>query len=163
MLSTAENQLGTSPASLQILGDYHQRVRDFLGRLIQVAEQANGKTLNAVQREDLASSLRYFQEEASRYKLEEETSFFPRLRQLDSPANQAVGAKVNTLEDDHWLAHFEHDTLGRIGQHWLAANQLTRSEFAVFCGALDELSRLYRRHFRMEAEEIFPLAGRMMA
>jgi iron-sulfur cluster repair protein YtfE (RIC family) len=163
MLSTIEDPTGSCSPSLRILGDYHQRVRDFLGRLIQVAEQAGGNALSPAQRDALASALRYFQEEATRYKVEEETTFFPRLLQMDGAESKTVGAKLNALEDDHWLAHFEHDTLARIGRHWLDANHLTRSEFSVFCGALEELSRLYRRHFRMEAEEIFPLAGRMMA
>jgi hemerythrin-like domain-containing protein len=131
--------------------------------LINLTEQTNGGALSPSQCESISAALQAFQQEITRYRQDEETSFFPRMRQAEGREIQSACEKIPVLEDNHWLARFEHSTVERIAPYWISGQRLTRSEYGVFCNALDTLSRLYRRHIDLEEAEILPLATRALA
>jgi iron-sulfur cluster repair protein YtfE (RIC family) len=84
-----------------MLGDCHRRIVRFLHVLASLATGQKGRPLADDQRTLLSTSLRYFREAAPKHTADEEESLFPRLRDLNDAAIDAVLARIDSLEQDH--------------------------------------------------------------
>ena len=160
-------QIGTKPDSsfdepLGLLSDCHRRIETFLERLLIVTRQAHGDALSLVQRETLDVALRYFRRGAPLHTQDEETSLFPRLREIGGQEAQVALAALESLEADHREADNAHQTVDRIGCRWLDAGTLPHEETALLLETLIALRALYQGHIAVEDREIFPLAGRLL-
>lgn len=162
-LQIGEAASPTFQQPLALLSDCHRRVEKFLGLLLRVAREADGGPLNPMQREALETSLRYFREAAPKHTADEEDSLFPRLRALGTPEAVAVMEKIAALEADHRTAGPDHDAVELFGRLWLARNRLGADEVASMRTHLESLHMLYGRHIRIEDDEVFPAAARLLA
>jgi hemerythrin-like domain-containing protein len=160
-------QIGQKPSPtfqqpLELLSDCHRRIESFLRALILVTEQAQGGALNAQQREALQTALRYFREAAPKHTADEEESLFPRMRKLDPTSTRDALEKIEKLESDHQTAQAGHNTIERLGQEWLVNNVLSANNIASLSAILRDLQEIYSRHIKVEDEEIFPLAAKVL-
>jgi hemerythrin-like domain-containing protein len=144
-----------------LLSDCHRRIEMFLGVLVAVGgvidDPPNEETTRA-----LSSALRYFAEAAPKHTADEEVSLFPRLRQLGDPALQSALARLEHLEDDHRVVAPLHDSVDRLGKKYLAAGKLSAAEVAEYRHAVVGLAAVYKEHIRIEDDEVFPLAERVL-
>lgn len=157
--------LPTFHEPLALLRDCHRRIEHFLNVLLLVTEQAHGGPLTPSQREALVTALRYFREGAPRHTQDEELSLFPRMRQLASPSAEALRSaweQMAALEMDHRRAEAAHAEVEQLAQGWLDHNQLNAPETERLTLLLRELRQTYASHIRLEDEQIFPLAGRLL-
>ena len=160
-------QIGQKPSPtfqqpLELLSDCHRPWESFLRALILVAEQAGGGPLDSRQREALETALRYFREAAPKHTADEEESLFPRMRELGDAAVHDALAKIRALEADHQVAKVEHDRVEELGQKWLANGSVAPTEAEEMTRALRLLALIYEHHIRVEDNEIFPLAAKVM-
>ena len=162
-LQIGERASPTFQQPLALLSDCHRRVENFLGLLIRVVHEADGGPLNPLQREALETALRYFREAAPKHTADEEDSLFPRLRALGTPEAVAVMEKIAALEADHRAAGPAHEAVEIFGRLWLARNCLGAEEVASMRTHLDSLHALYSGHIRIEDDEVFPAAARLLA
>ena len=146
-----------------MLGDCHRRIVRFLHVLVALAAERRGAPLSAEQRTLLSTSLRYFREAAPKHTADEEESLFPRLRRLARPDIDAVMARIDSLEQDHETADRSHAEVDRLGQLWLADEQLSPADTSRFENLVCQLEALYRHHIGVEDTEIFPYAARALA
>ena len=144
-----------------LLSDCHRRIEMFLGALVAVGEVIGGPP-NAETTRALESALRYFAEAAPQHTADEEVSLFPRLRQIADPAVQSVLARLERLEDDHQAATPRHAKVDRLGRKYLAAGKLTGAEVNEYRQAVATLAAMYKEHIRVEDDEVFPLAARVL-
>jgi hemerythrin-like domain-containing protein len=106
--------------------------------------------------------LRYFAIAAPKHTADEEESLFPRLRDSTDPAAAAVMMLVARLEHDHDEADGHHAAVGVLAQRWLAEDCLSSSEARELRERLARLQDLYQRHIRIEDQELFPAAARVL-
>ena len=166
-ISAMPIQLGQRPGPgfedpLGLLSDCHRRIERFLDVLISVVDQSADGALKPEHREPLEGALRYFRVAAPKHTQDEESSLFPRLRQVEEAAVRDAMAKLDRLEADHDTADRAHARVDALGSQWIRDGTLS-------CELRDELSRLladlqelYRRHIAVEDRELFPLAGRVL-
>jgi hemerythrin-like domain-containing protein len=147
---------------LALLSDCHRRVEHFLRALLAVAGRAEGRALDAEERDALQRALRYFREAAPKHTQDEEQSLFPRMRQLGGLEIEGAMQRIDALEADHITAAAQHQIVEDLGNKWLAA-PLAAGEFRRFRAALELLHELYRRHIEVEDTDIFPLAKRALS
>lgn len=148
---------------LGLLSDCHRRIERFLGALIAVAETRRGSELPDADRAVLDVALRYFSTAAPHHSADEEQSLFPRLRSSSDPRACAALETVQRLEADHRVADARHDAVDTLGRRWLSAGMLPVTEARALREHLVALDRLYRRHIKVEDEELFPAAGRVLS
>lgn len=148
---------------LGLLGDCHRRIENFLGVLMRVVEIGCDQPLTTQQREALTVALRYFNSAAPRHTADEEESLFPRMRQSDDPRVRQAMAKLDALEADHQSADAAHKEVDTIGRKWLSQGALVQVELDRMKELLQMLLELYQRHIHVEDNEIFPLAGQVLA
>jgi len=148
---------------LQLLQDCHRRIENFLEMLRRVVATAPDDVLDAPHRVALETALRYFREAAPRHTQDEEESLFPRLRNQRGARVQAALACIDALESDHQRATELHGQVETRGAQWLHAGALPEPERAELRGWLEELRRLYHQHIAIEDQQIFPLAGELLA
>ena len=159
--------IGAKPESgirdpIGLLTDCHRRVERFLSVLVQVGAQAQGGSLTSEQRAALETALRYFREAAPKHTADEEESLFPRLRARGRPDMQSVIERVKALEREHAEADRRHTEADRLGQAWLAAGTLPKSDIARFSRLVTELTEIYRTHIAIEEREVFPTAAAVL-
>lgn len=144
-----------------LLSDCHRRIESFLGALLAVGEVISGP-LNEETARALDSALRYFAEAAPKHTADEEVSLFPRLRKIADPALQSALARLEHLEADHRAATPLHDTVDRLGRRCLAMGKLSPAEVKEYRKAVASLAAIYKEHIRVEDDEVFPLAARVL-
>jgi hemerythrin-like domain-containing protein len=150
----------TQPIDLMM--DCHRRIEHFLDVLITVVSDAPDGELDGEYRAALETALRYFQQGAPRHTEDEEHSLFPRLRQLDDPRARQVLAQMDALEADHRGAEAAHARVDDLGQRWLREGRLTTAARAELRDLLAAMRQTYARHIRMEDQQLFPLARRLL-
>ena len=160
-------QIGQPPGHdfdepLGLLSDCHRRIEHFLHVLVVVDNEAAGGPLTPGHRRALEASLRYFAIAAPKHTADEEESLFPRLRDSSDPAAAAVMMLVARLEHDHDEADGHHAAVAVLAQRWLAEDCLSSSEARELRERLARLQVLYQRHIRVEDQELFPAAARVL-
>jgi hemerythrin-like domain-containing protein len=144
-----------------LLSDCHRRIEMFLGSLERVAVSTD-RPLNSESQQALEAALRYFREAAPKHTADEEESLFPRLRQMHHPELQAAIRRLEPLEQDHRRADGLHAEVDRLGRVCLERGVLSAEESGRFRQAIVELMDIYREHIRIEDEDVFPVAGKML-
>lgn len=160
-------QLGAKPQAdfnepVELLMDCHRRIEKFLDILLRVVDDTRGGELDKPHREALETALRYFRLAAPRHTEDEEDSLFPRLRQSEDPAVEAALARMDALEADHRAAEVAHARVDELGRQWLSHDRLDQPAVTEMRELLEELRANYQRHIRLEDEELFPLAARLL-
>ena len=145
-----------------LLSDCHRRIEMFLGSLERVAEMTD-RPLNSDSRQALDAALRYFREAAPKHTADEEESLFPRLRQMNHPELEAAIRRLQPLEHDHRRADALHAEVDQLGQGCLQRGLLSAEESRRFRQAVLTLMDIYKRHIRIEDEDVFPVAGKMLS
>ncbi len=148
---------------LDLLGDCHRRIEQFLGILVRVAGERLGRELNADQQRGVETALRYFREALPRHAADEDQSLFPRL--LASPDGRVrdLLPRLAQLERDHKRAADAHAEVERLGQRWLQHGTLGLEEANQLVATLQQLEALYIEHIRTEDREVFPLARQVLS
>ncbi len=145
-----------------LLSDCHRRVEKFLGMLQAVAtgidQPATEETKCALQ-----LALHYFTEAAPKHTADEEESLFPRLRQLHDPEVESALSRLDQLEGDHRWAGPLHTAVEQLGEKYLSEGRLSEPEIGRFRTSVANLIAMYQRHIRIEDEQIFPLAARVLS
>lgn len=148
---------------LGLMRDCHRRIEKFLGILLRVANESQGKKLNDEYRSALESALRYFKNAAPWHTRDEEDSLFPRMRDLDDPRVNKALTSIDTLESDHADADAKHAEVDSIGQRWLKYGSLTLADIQRLTELLTQLRETYQRHITEEDDVIFPLAEEVLS
>jgi hemerythrin-like domain-containing protein len=148
---------------LELLSDCHRRIERFLAVLVTIANRRGGGALPDEDRQALAAALRYFATAAPRHTADEEHSLFPRLRASDDARTQAALEVVERLEVDHRAADRHHAAIDALCRHWLETGSLAAPEVASLLDHLTALEHIYRDHIRIEDEDLFPAAGRVLS
>ena len=146
-----------------LLSDCHRRIESFLGVLVTLAAQAEGAALETEQRAALETSLRYFKLAAPRHTLDEEESLFPRLLDSNDPRVQSVFSSLQKLNVDHRVAEEHHTQVDELANRWLSDGALSVQDSRRLRDMLAELTEFYTAHIAVEEQQIFPLAGDVLA
>ena len=144
-----------------LLSDCHRRIEMFLGSLERVAPSTD-RPLNRESQQALEVALRYFREAAPKHTADEEESLFPRLRLMNHPELEAAIRKLEPLEKDHRRADALHAEVDQLGRACLERGVLSAEESGRFRQAILELINIYKEHIRIEDEDVFPVAGKML-
>ena len=160
-------QIGQPPGHhfdepLGLLSDCHRRIEHFLRVLVLVDAELAGGSPTPAQRSALEASLRYFTIAAPTHTADEEESLFPRLRDSGDPAAVSAMTLVDRLEHDHDEADVHHAAVAVLVQRWLAEGGLRRSDATELRERLAQLQMLYQRHIKVEDQELFPAAARVL-
>jgi hemerythrin-like domain-containing protein len=111
----------------------------------------------------LEAALRYFREAAPKHSVDEEESLFPRLRDRNHPELEEAIRKLEPLEQDHRRADALHADVDRLGRAFLQRGMLSCEAAQQFRRDIAELIGIYKEHIRIEDEEVFPVAGRVLS
>jgi len=144
-----------------LLSDCHRRIEMFLGSLERVAASTD-RPLNSESQQALEAALRYFREAAPRHTADEEESLFPRLRQMKHPELEVAIRRLEPLEQDHRRADALHEEVDRLGRVCLERGFLLTEESRRFREDILALIDIYKEHIRIEDEDVFPVAGKML-
>lgn len=160
-------QIGATPGHtfeepLGLLSDCHRRIEYFLHVIVTVATEADGGPLSPDYRSALDAALRYFSIAAPKHTADEEASLFPRLRAASDPAAAEALALLDGLEHDHDDADAHHAAVDALARDWLANDALPTARAAELRQHLADLQALYRAHIRIEDEQLFPAASRVL-
>lgn len=150
---------------LGLLSDCHRRIEKFLEQLLRVTQVARGGVLQPQQHEALATALRYFRNAAPLHTADEETSLFPRLRELAQNGNETAQRALvvmERLEADHDAADLRHAEIDEIGTRWLEQSTLDAADVKKLETELRELRAFYAAHIAVEDTELFPLADEVL-
>jgi hemerythrin-like domain-containing protein len=145
-----------------LLSDCHRRIEMFLSSLERVAASTD-RPLNSESQQALEAALRYFREAAPKHTADEEESLFPRLRQMNHPELQAAIRRLEPLEQDHRRADALHGEVDRLGRACLERGVLSADESRRFRQDILALIDIYKEHIRIEDEDVFPVAGKMLS
>jgi hemerythrin-like domain-containing protein len=133
----------------------------FLTSLERVAASAD-RPLDGESQQALEAALRYFREAAPKHTADEEESLFPRLRQMHHPEMEAAIRSLEPLEQDHRRANALHEDVDRLGRVCLERGVLLTEESRRFRQAILALVDIYKEHIRIEDEDVFPVAGKLL-
>jgi hemerythrin-like domain-containing protein len=148
---------------LGLLSDCHRRIEQFLSVLIVIANRRRGGALPPEDQRALEGALHYFATAAPRHSADEEDSLFPRLRSSGDACASAALEALDRLEADHHVATTHHGAVDALARRWLSAGALEPGDTAALAAHLAALDRLYRDHIRVEDQELFPAAGRVLS
>lgn len=144
-----------------LLSDCHRRIEMFLSSLERVAVSTD-RPLNSESQQALEAALRYFREAAPKHTADEEESLFPRLRQMNHPELEAAIRRLEPLEKDHRRADALHAEVDQLGRACLERGALPAEESRRFQQAILTLIDIYKEHIRIEDQDVFPVAGKML-
>jgi hemerythrin-like domain-containing protein len=154
---------------LGMLSACHRRIEHALDLMAQIAAAERKGPLDADARESLRRLLHYFNTGVPRHAADEEESLFPRLRAAvgtgtrPSPSLLATLRKLQALEAEHARAEAAQRELDTLGEGLLEIGRFERAEErARFEALITQLRALYREHIRIEDEELFPLAAKLI-
>lgn len=159
--------LGSPPLAdfsrpIQFLKDCHRRIEHFLSVMRTLTERSDGGDLDDECRRALEASLKYFREAAPRHTADEEESLFPRLRRSGSAEARQVMAALDRLEADHRTVEAALDRIRELGSIWLKVGHLDKADRSTLKRLLDELAIAYAAHIRLEDEDVFAIAARVL-
>jgi hemerythrin-like domain-containing protein len=147
---------------IEMLCDCHRRVEHFLDVQLRVAEQYQQLPLDQEARAAIENARAYFAESAPKHTADEEESLFPRMREVKN-LNHDCQRAMQRLEEDHQQANQMHATIDAALNQWLGGAVALPSETASqLVTHLRELRELYREHIRIEEQEVFPQASRVL-
>lgn len=146
-----------------LLMDCHRRIEAFLGMLLRVLEEYEGRPLPASHREAAVSALRYFAEAAPRHTEDEEESLFPAMRASGDERVHETLAQIAQLEREHDAAEEAHADVARLMQHWMDHDALDAASLERLRKRLTELRQTYQRHIAEEDAVVFPLAAEVLS
>lgn len=146
-----------------LLGDCHRRIEHFLGVLVRLAGSEETGPLTPEHARALKTALLYFDEAAPRHSEDEEHSLFPRLRRRGDREALELLDRIERLERDHARAEASHRVVSSLGAKWLEDGVLSAEDRETLRGTLKELRGLYAAHIRVEDEEVFPAAARLLS
>ena len=147
---------------IELMKDCHRRIERFLGVLLDVTEQADGRELSDEAESALRTALDYFDGAAPLHTADEERSLFPRMRSNGDARVAAAMSEIARLESDHRDAETAHAHVEELGRRWLEERLLAEPTRARLRQLLVDLQRRYREHIREEEQRIFPLAERVL-
>ncbi len=147
---------------IDLLMDCHRRIENFLGVLKRVVDEYGDRELDQQARDALTSSLTYFRQAAPRHTEDEEQSLFPRMREADDAQVRDVMVVVDRLESDHRKMEAAHARVDEIGLRWLADGRLNSDTHTEVGALLTEMAAGYAQHIRLEDEEVFVLASKVL-
>lgn len=145
-----------------LLSDCHRRIEMFMGSLDRLSGLVD-EPLSSDSRSGLEAALRYFREAAPRHTADEEESLFPRLRKLHHPDVEAAIRTLEPLEHEHRRADALHAEVDRLGRTCLERGPLSGEEARRFRQAVSELLSIYQEHIRIEDQDVFPIAGKILS
>jgi len=148
---------------LGLLSDCHRRIEWFLGAMLHVSREEEGRPLSAIGRRALEQAVAYFDTAGPRHTADEEVDLFPRLRASSSEEAAAVLAVVDRLEDDHRAVEAGHATVRRLVTSWLEEDRLAPTEWRALVQELESLQRTYQAHIAVEDHQVFPAASRILS
>jgi hemerythrin-like domain-containing protein len=144
---------------LALLSECHRRIERFLSDMTRVAVERQGGELTAVDREALASAVRYFREAAPRHTADEEQSLFPRMRSAAGQQISEALSELSRLEADHEHADACHTEANSLADRWLAEGTLDSTAAQRLIALLETLTAVYRDHIAVEDSAVFPAAA----
>jgi len=147
---------------VELLMDCHRRIENFLEVLKRVVDEYGDRELDQQARDALSTSLNYFRHAAPRHTEDEEQSLFPRMRKADDAQVRRVMAAMQRLESDHRKMEAAHARVDQIGQRWLADGRLDSDTHDEVRALLSEMATAYAQHIRLEDEEVFVLASKVL-
>lgn len=147
---------------IEMLKDCHRRIEHFLGVLQAVEQRYGGRELDDEGRRALEAALNYFASSSPRHTADEEQSLFPRMRCSEDPAARAVMADLDRLEHDHRRCEDCHSLVDLVVGHWLESGRLDAAQRTRLRAALDELADVYAAHIRLEDQQVFAVAKRIL-
>ena len=148
---------------LGLLSDCHRRIEWFLGAMLHVSREEEGRPLSAIGRRALEQAIAYFDTAGPRHTADEEEDLFPRLRASSSEEAAAVMSVVDRLEDDHRQVEEGHATVKRLAAAGLEADRLGATEWRALVETLESLQRTYQAHIAVEDHQVFPAASRILS
>lgn len=148
---------------LGLLSDCHRRIEWFLGAMMHVTREEEGRPLSPIGRRALEQAVAYFDTAGPRHTADEEVDLFPRLRAASSDEAAAVMAAVDRLEDDHRAAEAAHAAVKRLASRWLEEDRLPAAEWRALLETLESLQRTYQAHIAVEDHHVFPAASRILS
>jgi len=147
---------------IELMMDCHRRIENFLGVLRRVVDEYRDRELDPQARDALTTSLNYFRQAAPRHTEDEEQSLFPRMRKAEDAQVREVMAELGRLENDHRKMEAAHRRVDEIGRRWLDDGRLDSTTHAEIQSLLSEMSSAYAQHIRLEDEEVFVLASKVL-
>lgn len=161
-------QIGQKPEHdfsepIGLLEDCHKRILYFMQTLVTLADSVGDGSLNADDRNALERSLFYFENAGPRHNADEEESLFPQLRSHPDAENEHIFEQLASLAADHRWAESQHFEINAIGSRWLSAGVLHPSDHARLRTLVHSLSRFYAHHIKIEEQEVFPAARRILS
>jgi hemerythrin-like domain-containing protein len=147
---------------LGLLSDCHRRIERFLSALVTIARSRRGTSLTRQERDVLEGALSYFSTAAPRHSADEEESLFPRLRSSGDPLARTAIETIQHLLADHRFAEQHHEAVDLLARCWLSQGALSPGDAASLLEHVSALETLYRAHIKIEEEELFPAAGRIL-
>jgi len=145
-----------------MLKDCHRRIERFLDVQCRVAERADGRALNAEEREAVEAALRYFHESGPRHNSDEEESLFSRLRGMQAGGIPAqVAPEIERLEGEHHQSEALHKEAAELFTRWSAEGELHAVDRNRLRAVLSKLQNIYAEHIRLEEDVVFPCAARL--
>jgi hemerythrin-like domain-containing protein len=147
---------------IDLLMDCHRRIENFLGVLGRVVDEYRDRDLDQQARDALTTSLTYFRQAAPRHTEDEERSLFPRMRKAEDTQVREVMAALQRLESDHRKMEAAHARVDEIGRRWLVDGRLDSAVHGEVRALLSEMTAAYAQHIRLEDEEVFVLASKVL-
>lgn len=148
---------------LDMLVDCHRRIEHFLDVLIRVVDRSVGQPLDVEGRQALAVAREYFAHSAPKHTADEEQSLFPRMHSAGT-VEPATCSLLEQLQQDHEAADDLHTRVDRTLGEWLASEtSLSDDRLAALRADLTALKNLYAAHIRLEEDQVFPSAARMLS
>jgi hemerythrin-like domain-containing protein len=156
-------QIGAKPDSgfddpIGMLKDCHRRIESFLGILGVVVDRAQGRSLNAEERNAVQAALQYFRTGGQRHTADEEESLFPRLRKS---ATESFN-EIDRLEADHRDASDLHGSVERLYSRWIELGSLGPAETQQLLSHAARLKQLYSDHIQVEESIVFARASQVL-
>jgi hemerythrin-like domain-containing protein len=152
----------------------HRRIERALDVIARVAASEKDGPLNAEAQEALRRTLHYFGTGVPRHAADEEESLFPRLRAAAREgfvagesrrlSMTAALPRLEALEREHILADSLHQELDTLGETLLECGRFADpNDRTRFGDLIQQLRQLYQKHIRIEDEELFPLAEKVVS
>lgn len=151
----------TNPIGM--LTDCHRRIEHFLDVLRTVERRYSDRALDDEGSRLLEGAVNYFANSAPRHTADEEQSLFPRMRGSEDRDARAAMTNLDSLEQEHRRCERFHARVDQLARHWLNTGELDSAQHSQLRAALDELAAIYAAHIRLEEEQVFSLAARLLS
>ena len=148
---------------LGLLSDCHRRIERFLNAMLVVSREQKGRLLGAEERSALKRATVYFQTAAPLHTADEEQGLFPLLRSHAGDQEPELVGKLDALESEHHSNEAVHAKVDTFVGRWLEHGALPERDALELIELLESLEQVYTDHVRIEDEQIFPAAARLLS